>query len=190
MIDSDPRKPAPLRLTDGAVVLRPWQKADADRLWAAMQESQAEMHRWLPVTSGVASIDDVRAYIRDTQNWRVAGDGYDFTVEDASSADLLGGCGLSQINRNHRFANLYYWVRTSRTRQGVARRAIRLAARFGIESLGLQRVEVVVQVGNVASMRAAEGAGAQREGVLRSRLFNRGAAVDAVMYSLIAEDLA
>ena len=84
------------------------------------------------------------------------------------AADLLGGCGLSQINRNHRFANLYYWVRTSRTRQGVARRAIRLAARFGIESLGLQRVEVVVQVGNVASMRAAEGAGAQREGVLRT----------------------
>lgn len=85
--------------------------------------------------------------------------------------------------------NLGYWVRTSRTRSGVASAATRLIARFGFLSLGLQRLEIVVAVGNQASERVAEKAGATREGVLRKRLLIHGQPHDAVLYSLVAEDL-
>jgi len=57
---------------------------------------------------------------------------------------LLGGCGLTNPNRRHQFANLYYWVRNSAARQGVAPAAVRLAARFAFAELRLQRVEIVV----------------------------------------------
>jgi RimJ/RimL family protein N-acetyltransferase len=64
-----------------------------------------------------------------------------------------------------------------------------LTARFGLRVLGLQRIEILAAVGNKASQRVAEKAGAKKEGLLRKRLSIRGQAHDAVMYSLIASDL-
>jgi ribosomal-protein-serine acetyltransferase len=109
-------------------------------------------------------------------------------VFDADSGNYLGGVGLNFVNRIHQCANLGYWVRTSQTGRGVAARAARLAARFALERLGFQRVEILAAVGNHASQRVAEKAGATLEGVLRKRLLVNGEPHDAVLYSLVAED--
>jgi RimJ/RimL family protein N-acetyltransferase len=84
---------------------------------------------------------------------------------------------------------MYYWVRTGDTNRGVATRAVRLLARFGFEAAALVRIEIVVPIGNAASIRVAEKAGASREGLLRSRVMLHGMLHDAVMFSLVEEDL-
>jgi len=96
---------------------------------------------------------------------------------------------LNFINRVHQFGNLGYWVRTSATGRGVASRASRLVARFAFAELGLHRIEILAAVPNIASQRVAEKIGAVREGVLRKRLLIRGEPQDAVMFSLVREDL-
>jgi RimJ/RimL family protein N-acetyltransferase len=103
--------------------------------------------------------------------------------------DFLGGVGVNFINRIHQFGNLGYWVRTSATGKGVASRSSRLVARFALEELGLNRIEIVAAVSNIASQRVAEKMGAVREAVLRNRLLMRGVPQDAVMFSLVHEDL-
>ena len=82
-------------------------------------------------------------------------------------------------------ANLGYWVRTSQAGRGVAPRAIRHLASFAFAETDLQRLEIVCAVGNQRSQRAAEKAGAHREGILRARLFVHGQPHDAVMYSIV-----
>jgi RimJ/RimL family protein N-acetyltransferase len=62
-------------------------------------------------------------------------------------------------------------------------------ARFAFEQLKMQRVEIVVEVENAPSLRAAEKAGATREGLLRNRLNNRGEPRDALIFSLIPRDM-
>src|SRR5262249_1277508 len=114
---------------------------------------------------------------------------YSFGIFDHDQGGLLGGVGLNFIKRVHQMANLGYWVRTSATGRGVATQAVQLAARFGFEQLGLHRIEIVTAVGNVASQRVAEKAGAVRAGVARKRLLIRGASEDAVLFSLIPSDL-
>jgi RimJ/RimL family protein N-acetyltransferase len=110
-------------------------------------------------------------------------------ITDSQTGAFLGTVGLNYFNRDHQFANLGYWVRSSRTGRGVATTATLLTARFGLRVLGLQCIEILAAVGNKASQRVAERAGAKKEGVLRNRLSIRGLAHDAVMYSLIASDL-
>jgi RimJ/RimL family protein N-acetyltransferase len=51
-------------------------------------------------------------------------------------------------------------------------------------------MEVVVDVGNTASQRVAEKAGAKREGVQRNRLWYGDHPGDGVMYALTPGDLA
>jgi RimJ/RimL family protein N-acetyltransferase len=60
---------------------------------------------------------------------------------------------------------------------------------LAFEQLGLVRVEIVVAVGNEASQRVAQKVGALREGILRNRIVLGDKIYDAVMYSLIPEDL-
>jgi RimJ/RimL family protein N-acetyltransferase len=80
-------------------------------------------------------------------------------------------------------------VRTTAAGKGVASKASRLVARFGFEEVGLQRIEVLAAVSNIPSQRVAEKIGAVREAVLRKRLLIGSASHDAVMFSLVAEDL-
>jgi len=144
----------------------------------------------MPWCHAAYSTEESRAWVKSCPARWDEGEAYNFAIYDAGDGAYLGGCGLSITNRASGIANLGYWVRTSRTRQGVATTATRLLAEFGFEELALNRIEIVVATGNRASLRVAEKAGAVREGVLRNRLADANAAHDAVMFSLIPGDFA
>ena len=112
-----------------------------------------------------------------------------FAVFDARESPYLGGCGINGLDGLHRFANLGYWIRTAAVGRGVATAAARLTADFGFEQLALERLELVIEPANTASIRVAEKLGAQREGLLRRRLNFEGEQRDALMFSLIRGDL-
>jgi RimJ/RimL family protein N-acetyltransferase len=134
------------------------------------------------------SCDDARAFIgKSVVDWD-QGTRYSFAICSQESGELLGSVGLSGLHRTHRFANLGYWVRTSRTGKGVGAAAARLAARFAFEQLGLNRLELIIPVENQGSIRVAEKLGAHREGLLRRRLVLRGKPHDALSFSLVAEE--
>ncbi len=123
-------------LCDDFVAIRPWRAADAQAAFDAILESKAETTVWLADVSRVASVAEVEDYIvHATEEWTNELN-YNFAIVDAQDTIFLGSCGLTQVNRRHLYANLYYWVRTSQTGRGVASRATRLAARFGCEVLG------------------------------------------------------
>ena len=178
-----------VELSDGIILVRPYRQEDADLLYEAVRESIAEVSPWLPWCHENYSIEDSREFVGTRGKSAADGEWYSFGVFERESGRFLGGVGLNFINRVHMMANLGYWVRTSSVGRGVATSATRLAARFGFEELGLQRIEIVAAVENIASQRVAEKAGAVREGVVRKRLLIRGESQDAMMFSLVPEDL-
>ncbi len=170
------------------IIIRPYTLDDVPAMYAAVRESIAEVAAWLSWCHAEYTEAEAREYIASRAEARSTESEYGFAICDAMSGEYLGGVGLNQINRAHLFANLGYWVRTGATGRGVATQATRLMARFAFEELGMRRVEIVAAVGNLASQRVAERAGARREGVLRRRLLHRGVSHDAVMFSFVAED--
>src|SRR5215208_3117020 len=108
---------------------------------------------------------------------------YFFQVIEVSTNQVVGGVFLNHVVRPHQMANLGYWVRTSRSGEGIATEATKQAARYGFERLGFQRLEIVVEMGNLPSLRVAEKTGSVREGLLRNRLNLHAAACDAYMHS-------
>lgn len=164
--------------------LRAYEREDAEPLWEAARESVAEVFPWLPWCHAGYSMREAVAWVDSRRQLAALGHEYSFAIV-GEDGRLLGGCGINQINRIHRFANLGYWVRTSATRRGAATEAVRQVAQFAFDNTDLVRLEIVCAVGNDASQRVAERSGAVREGVLRHRLLLRGQPVDAVMYSLV-----
>lgn len=177
------------QLSDGHVALRQLRPNDAPALLAAIKESQPELGRWLTNLRQTTQVEQVAAYIAQQPQLWAEGNAYNCLIVDAHNERPLGGCGLNRLHPYHRFANMYYWVRASAKGRGVAAAAARLLASYGLAQLDLRRVEIVVDVENIASARAAEHAGAQREGMLRARLATPEGQRDAYVYSLVAADL-
>lgn len=191
---SDPHLETPsmandVLLTDGKFRVRPCRPSDAEAIYAAVRESIAELSLWMPWCPSDFSILHFRPWIESRANAWADGNEFDFAVFDERDASLLGVCGFNNINRTHNFGNLGYWVRTSRTGQGVATAATWLVAEFGFTQLGFTRLEIVAAVDNIASQRVAEKVRATREGVERNRYVVHGRIHDAIMYSLIPDDL-
>jgi len=113
---------------------------------------------------------------------------YFFQVTDKSTNQVVGGVFLNHVARHYQMANLGYWIRTSRTGEGIATEAAKQVARHGFEQLGFQRLEIVVDTGNIPSLKVAEKIGSVREGLLRNRGNLHGSPCDAYMYSLIPSD--
>ena len=164
--------------------LRPYDMRDAQALWEAARESVPEVFPWLSWCHAQYSVAESVEWIRSRAPLATRGLEYTFAIVD-DDGRYLGGCGINQVNRIHRFANLGYWVRSSATGRGVATEAVRQAAAFAFRETDLERLEIVCAVGNDRSQRVAERAGAVREGVLRCRLLLHGKPVDAVLYSLV-----
>jgi len=179
----------PLRsLTDGRIRIRPFEELDALPFLHARQESSAHVLPWIPDLSPDVPVERIIDWIRRQPAIWAEGSACYFVIADAHSDAFLGEGALAPIHRQHRFANLLYWVRTSQIGHGIAPAAVKLLAQFGFETLALQRIEIIMAVDNQASRRVAEKVGAKCEGTLRNRLFLHGRSHHAYMYSLLPSD--
>jgi ribosomal-protein-serine acetyltransferase len=178
-----------IEFIEGPILVRPHRTEDVRALFTAARESVKELSPWLPWCHENYAIEETSAFILSREEAWKAETEYGFGIFEHRSGRLLGGVGINQINRLHSVGNLGYWIRSTATGHGVATTAARLVARFGFEQLGLRRIEILVALGNHASQRVAEKCGATREGVLRKRLLIRGESQDAVIYSLVREDI-
>lgn len=176
--------PAP-SLHDEVIALRPPSKGDVDAITAALQDP--EIPRFTRIPSPYARADAVAFVKSSVVGWRT-GSARNLMIFDAQHSTLLGGIGL--LSREHpQVLEIGYWVDARARRRGIATRAVRLLSTWAIPQLGLQRLELMTHVDNVASQGVAERAGFTREGVLRSYTTIGGGLSDVVMFSLLPSDL-
>jgi RimJ/RimL family protein N-acetyltransferase len=178
--------PSSVKLIDEELLLRPFHLDDTHRLYCAVRESLKELRPWMSWATDAYTELTARDYITIARaRWE---EHAYYALAVTRQNEILGACTLSSIHPVYHFCNLGYWVRTSHHGQGIAGRAAKLAARFAFERLGLIRVEIVIGVGNQASLRVAEKIGAHEEGILRNRMVVGKSIRDAHMYSLIPSD--
>lgn len=175
--------------TDGTLIIRPMLRSDAARVHAAVIESHSELARWLPWCHAGYRLDEAEKYIElSTQAWSERLH-FAFGIFNAKEDAFLGTISINHIVAVNRLANLGYWVRTTRTGQGIALSAARLAARFAFEELSLTRLEIVCLPENLPSRRVAQKIGAKLECIARNRLVMHGRSFNAAVYCLVPQDL-
>ena len=179
----------PKKFSDGTIVIRTHQPSDVYGFFEAARESIAEVSRHLPWLHQAYSIDETQIWIEKMvpRLWKQQRE-YHFAITDAVTGSILGGCGLDQVNWVNCTANLGYWVRTSRTRQGVATAASKLLVRFGFEQLRLKRIDVVTSIENVSSARVAEKLNPSQKKQVKHSPSTEGDVSDSIVFSLFPQD--
>jgi len=174
-------------LAAGDIRLRPFTADDVLPLYRAVRESMDSLSAWLPWCHPDYSQADAAAWVAHcAQAWREQS-GYPLGIFN-DRGELLGGAGLSQLNRPCNLANIGYWVGVPHRDRGVATTVAPLVAQLGFR-LGFTRLEIVTHRDNRASQRVAERIGATREGEVRNRVLFRGQPAPAILYSLIPDDI-
>src|SRR6185295_10704538 len=143
--------------SDG-ISIRRYRVTDVTLVYEGVRESISEISPWMPWCHPDYSMEDSETWVLSRDEAWANEVEHSFVITDAKTGAFLGAVGLNQFNRDHQFANLGYWVRSSRARRGAATTATLLLARFGLRTMGLQRIEILAAVGNRASQRVAEKA--------------------------------
>jgi RimJ/RimL family protein N-acetyltransferase len=170
-----------VELRDDVIRLRPWRMEDAPAVVAACQDPAISY--WIPWVPSPYATEDAETFLRGCLE---SGDErWPFAIEDAETGELLGSIDMFLNGERYR-GHIGYWVAGPARGRGVCTRALRLLVVWALESLELQRVELITDPGNTASQRVAEKVGFLREGVLRSHLRHPdGRRRDSVMFSLL-----
>lgn len=176
------------KLTDGKIILQPYEFGWEFNLYNAIRESLPELNPWMSWATEAYTLQTARNFIAITRAEWTRGTLYSFAITHAETGEFLGGCGLSHFHPVYKFCNLGYWVRTAKHGQGIAGRAAQLAAKFAFERAGSIRAEIVIAKDNLTSQRVAEKIGAHYEGILLNRMTVREQIHDAHMYSLLPAD--
>ena len=99
------------------------------------------------------------------------------------------GLGLAYgIDRAEGEAELGYIVAPDARGRGLGTAILRALSDWAFAETGVQRLRLVVDIENPASLRVAERSGYVREGVLRSVHFKNGRRIDAVLLSRLPSD--
>ena len=137
----------------------------------------------VPRTPGVA---EAMAYIERQHERRASGRGYSCCVARAEDDVAVGFVGLDLRDADRGRASLGYWVGPEHRGHGYAARAARGLGDWSDAVLQIPRLELYVEPWNTPSIRTAERAGFEREGLLRSWQVVRGERRDMWMFSRIA----
>ncbi|WP_181139674.1 GNAT family N-acetyltransferase [Streptomyces sp. Ru71] len=162
------RTPQPTIPTDDGLVLRPWRAQDAPAVYEAFQDPV--IHQWH--VRSADSEEEVRGWIAEWQRAWAGERTAQWAVADADGDRLLGRVGLRQIELLDGAAEVAYWTHAAARGRGVAARATRALARWALEEIGFERLELLHAVRNEASCRVAAKAGFALEGTKRRALLH------------------
>lgn len=171
----------------GSTALRPWRDADLRALVAACQDR--EISRWTTVPWPYGEADG-RAFLIHRLDAMLAGTTAPFAIVAASDHDcLLGSVSLMRLCWRHARAEVGYWLARHARGKGHATRAVGLICAWGMEALGLERLELLASTGNPASQRVAERCGFTREALLRSYMRAKDGRQEMVAFGLLRGEL-
>ncbi|MFJ6612609.1 GNAT family N-acetyltransferase [Streptomyces sp. NPDC091289] len=142
-----------------ALVLRPWRMADV----AALVEVSRDpgLRQW--ASSAVDNDADGARWVRAQQQGWAAGDRFGFAVLAAQPGSgrgqLMGNVVLKEVAHGKPAAEVGYWTAAHARGTGVAPRALEALTNWAFDTFeadGLERLELLHQVDNLASCQVAQ----------------------------------
>ena len=166
------------------ISIRRYQATDVDPIYQAVLESRKELAPWAQWCHENYSREDTLAWVESREAAWEQNNEWHFVIVD-SEGEVLGSCGIHHVDLNNRVGELGYWIRSSRTNQGVATAAGAKLCQWAFDEDRLDRIGIVVATLNRGSQRVAEKLGAAKEGTLRQRLLLHGQRLDCFLYSIL-----
>ena len=163
------------------ITVRKFEKADIPLkvAWVNDPANNAFLHYDLPLEIG------------KTERWFINNEGRADRFDGIIEADgvPVGLIGLLSIDGKNGKAEYYVMMGDVGYKgRGIAKEASRQLLDYGFNELGLNRVYLYTETGNVAAQRLFEQLGFIKEGCLRDDIVSHGKPADRFVYGILREE--
>jgi [ribosomal protein S5]-alanine N-acetyltransferase len=168
------------------LLLRPLQIEDAPSFLEIWSDPEAVRYFSFPP---MESIEQAQARIAEKLQVFSDGKGIVFVIESKSDREVLGDCGIHNVDLHARRAELGYCLGRPHWGNGYMAEAVKALIAYGFEEAGLRRMEADIDPRNTPSIQLVERLGFKREGYLRKRwVTGTGEVADSVIYGLLEDE--
>ena len=170
--------------TDSLILRKPCMKDAKDIFLYASDEEVARYVLWDPHRSA----EETGMFIRDLRRRGRQGLPTSWAVVLRGSGKVIGTIGFIWYSAENRSAELGYSFSREYWNHGYATQALGAVISSAFRSLPVNRLEAQHDLRNPASGRVMQKCGLRQEGVLRSRILNKGEYVDVALYAILRSD--
>lgn len=166
----------------GGIRLRAFRNEDAAMVMDMARDTYIPTVGSLPAR---ATYEQALEWLERQRSMHVRGSGFSFAIADAATDRAVGQIGLWGWELVHGRTEAGYAVTPGARGSGLAAAALRALADFAWTVPEVHRVELHIEPWNTASIRTAEHAGFDREGLLRSYMEISGQRRDLLLYAAV-----
>ncbi len=169
-------------LRGGHVALCRWGEDDVDFVVSVTTDPL------IPLISEVPndrSVEGARAFIATQWDRFESGRGWAWAMTSLTGG-VVGCVGALWTAQSAGRASIGYWRHEGRRRAGFTAEAVTIASDWLLTEGGVARLEAFIEPWNIGSIRVAERAGFEREGLMRSFAPFHGERKDAYLFARIA----
>jgi ribosomal-protein-alanine N-acetyltransferase len=128
----------------GRLLLRQFGEHDLEDLFRGL--SHPDIIRYYGVS--YATLEETRQQLMFFSDLEMNGTGVWWAICSLDNTTFYGAGGLNSISKEHRKAEIGFWLMTDFWGQGIMMEAMPLICTYGFETLGLHRIEGLVESDN------------------------------------------
>ena len=159
---------APPEIHTPRLLLRAPRLTDVPHLHAAVHESLAELEPFMTWATPDYSLLGCQTNTRAAIDLFRTGEGLRYHFFDRVTGQFVGNASFHSIDWRVPKLEFGYWLRTSRSGEGLMREGVQALCEMAERELGAARLEIRCDARNLRSARVAEVCGFELEGVLRN----------------------
>ena len=173
---------------DDDILLRWPTMADAEDIFALVDSNREHLGRWLPWVETMRSVEDEHRWIETCERVQEEGTG---TPPVLVYQGVIAGCvGAERIDSLSKSCEIGYFLSERLQGRGIVTRACRKILSVVFDTLGMNRVQILVIPHNTRSIAIPRRFGFVYEGVQRQAQLLHGQFYDFAVFSLLASEWA
>ncbi len=168
---------APEQFEENGFRLRSYRLGDGPLLADAVNSSYEHLKPWMPWVKPEQTVAESEGRARQNRGHYLLADDFTIGIFSRDENQLLGGSGfhLREGGLSSKAAEIGMFVRESAAGQGLGTKVLVAMLRWGFDEWPWERLAWCCDSKNSASIRIAEKAGMEREGVFRRQPAHVGA---------------
>lgn len=167
------------------LVLREIKTDDAVNLLEYLSDEEVMKYYGLePFSSLEEALGEISWYERIFQE----GTGIRWGITLKGEDKVIGSCGYLNFVSQHSRSDIGYEISKDYWGKGIAGEALHAVLAYGFETMGLERVQALIEPPNIASIKLVEKHGFTLEGLLRNYEYSNGKFDNLNMYSILKSE--
>ena len=153
----------------------------ADELFRLIDNDRQYLNRWLAWPSYVKSMDDTKAFIK--QSLHDFADQKSLTCAIEFQQQVVGVISFNKIHQSLKKVELGYWLGSGWQGRGIVTRGCRHLVQYAFDS-GMEKIQISVAEDNQSSRNICERLGFTLEGVISNAENVQGKVLNHAVYGL------